>query len=262
MQALVNAAPGSTIQFQVRGTNARVYWFRSAGDSFNVQVDTEDPITVDTTGAAAVMFTELDLGTSGEHTLTIASDTGVGIYGVSAENDTGIVVNNFAQGGAVATNMDLQTAGEGLEAGRWSGGQSYPSDLIIYGFQVNDATIGAVSTTAMRRYFDHVRETTDVDLLLMVKHPGSLDDATLRFQDYSNMVESIARTYGAACVNLWTIYNNNYRTFADADGWGDDTLGTGEPGESAAHPGDIGHQLWADIITPIVNGTDARFDFA
>lgn len=249
---------GSTLTWRrLRGTTIRLYWLSvtAPGGTFTYSVDGSTPVTVATAGPnGALTATTISDLPDVQHTLvlTITSPNGANIYGASCERASGVVVNNFAMGGARTDRYAVaQTA-------TWSGGAAYPADLVIYELSVNDAGLAPVldpsATVAnLRAYLDATRGVNpDTDVLVVAPHIGNHETQGVKpYADMIGRARGVCEAYNAAFVNIWARYRNSYAAAAAASYWGDDTA-EGVVGVSGIHPGDTGHALIAAALSPLV----------
>lgn len=271
--AITSTTNGSTATFPVRGSTVTIFSFRYTGfGDFTYAIDGGSPVTVSCAGAYDITKTTITGLSTGDHSVVITKSgtSPVSILGVSGENASGVVMNNFSLSSTKTEFWNNANAPVGYTSGRWSGGDLYPSDLAIYGALVNDAQNQvAVDTliTNIEAYLYYVvgNGATNhgaTDLLFVIKHIGKWDYSVRKYHTYVTAVKALGEQYGAAVIDLWTIYRNNWDAFADVSGWGTSSSSPGTVGTDVVHLSDIGNQLYADQITPIVAGTDSRFAFA
>lgn len=259
----------STASFRVRGSTLNVYFLgvTSAGGTFSVSID-GGGATSYTTGskpANAILKQQVATGLStGWHTVLVTLVSGgVNLCGVSGENNTGVVVNNFSRGGATTlTAVDLETGGENTAA--WNGGVKYPCNLLIYALGVNDfspstqGTLASTSEANARKLINAVREQTansngSVDVLFVINHIGDVTtrDPSMGYHDLVARWHDLAATYNGAVVDVWSRFDQNYARAATSSFWGD-TATVGIAGTDTLHPSNAGHQAIFDLVRPVV----------
>lgn len=266
---------GSTVTFPVRGSTVKIIHLQYTGHgTFTYNIDGAGPVSVNCNGSWGIVTQTITGLSAGDHTVVITKTgtTFVDIYGVAGENASGVVLNNFALYNSTWDKWNNDYSLAVASAGRWSGGDQYPQDLMICGGFVNDALAAAAPDTVfqnLRFYLDYVvgnnaANNGACDLLFVLKHIGKWDHATTpKYHLYAERMRGLAEYYGAALVDLGPMWGNNYAQFSAVNGWAKGTDdGSGGSGNNNVHPGNAGHQLYADKLIPIVCGTDSRFVFA
>lgn len=180
----LNISGGATVDIPFRGTRLALWFFNNHSASpFTYAVDGGSAVTV-TPGAgmgsdlAMIRLLSPTVYSAGEHSVRITGGTNA-IYfvGIDAENDTGVVFNQYAIAGA---QSDRYSNVDSYESGTYMGGHRFRNtygvaateetpDLLIIGVPPNDAikasesfsmtTNGTttVTSTSWRRY--HVGRT-------------------------------------------------------------------------------------------------------
>lgn len=247
---------------RVRGTTVKVAYNNNSAQAFTVKVDGTTVGTVTPTSTATVAVATFTGQTNASHTVVITPSAAglVAIYGVWGTNASGVVVNNYSRWGfsSGAFAPDVTTYGHPSD---WSGGSSdpFPCDLLIYSMGLNDyfyqvppQLFGRNMTRALRAIKGGTAKAGALDVLVVMNHQGSFasgDD----YGAYVALAQDIAANFGAAYVDLWTIYRNNYTYAQPLNFFGDGTA-DGLPG-TAIHPGDTGHALSyaaikSNVLTP------------
>lgn len=259
----------STASFRVRGSTINVFFLgvTSAGGTFSVAVDggTATNYTAGTKATNAIIKQQVATGLStGWHTVVVnLVSGGLNLGGVSGENATGLVLNNFSRGGATTlAAIDTEASVEG--AAPWNGGSKYPCDLLIYALGVNDAgtsvqgTLAATAELNARKLLNAVRESNATnggatDVLFVLNHVGDVAtrDPSMGYHDIVARWHDLARTYNGAVVDMWSKYDQNYARAAASSYWGD-TATIGISGTETLHPGDTGHQAIYDMVRQVV----------
>mgnify|MGYP003632369055 CR=1 FL=1 len=257
----------SYAQRTVRGSTITIYTTSNAGGNagFTYSIDGGSAVAVADGAGFAVQRTVITGLSSGTHTVRITYN-GDGIkalilLGVSAENATGVVVNNFSQYGQYS-NTFLNDSG--LKPGSWSGGSNYPADLVIYSMGLNDAVANITPDTYsknIRKYLDGVRDGITgkiangaTDVLFLVQHAGNYDPTNLIYQDYAIRRRGIAETYGCAIVDMWADGRNSWNYWNSLGYWGNGG-NPGAQGTDAVHLSDAGMQHVADTLLPYLLAT-------
>lgn len=260
-----NAAAGpynaGTLTFnKIRGTKVRVAYNNNTAQAFTVIIDGGAPQTVNPTSTATIATVEYTVA-AGDHTVVITPSSTVsfvGIYGVWGYNATGALVNNYSRWGATAGAFAPASSPYGHPSD-WSGGPSdpNPAHLLIYTLGGNDASASvSVDTyisklrTTLARIRESAARSGAVDLLLLAPHLGPTFDPAFVYASYINRLRGVAEAYGAALVNLWAIYRNNW-TYANSLGYWSAADATGNAGSDQAHPSDVGN---ADAYARIKSG--------
>lgn len=269
---------GATATFVVRGTQIEVAYLTGAAPTFGSFTATIDGalqspvVTIGSVGGAIVSYT---VG-AGTHTVVITASTATGaanyciIAGVSGRNSTGVIVDNYGRGNYPSTayaNTTGQSWGSGgafggasqgtfMKAGQWSGGTNRPADLVIWAFGANDSRSVASGYGVtpdqyeknLRGYLDDVRVNYDTDIMLLLQHPGKLEDTTLKYYGaYADRLRTLADTYGAGYVNMWGLLRNSYEYGTAQSFWGDSTS-AGAAGTDTIHPSDLGHVIIKNAV--------------
>lgn len=260
---------GSTVTRVVTGTTVKTFTFggpSSAGNfTYSIDGGAETGAISGVQAAAGPVVTTITGLTAGAHTVVVTASPGATTSyfgGITGENATGVVVDNFARGGADSSyfnNSDAQAAGAS-----WSGGYNYPGDLNIWEAGVNDGfrnLSGDTWAKNTRIWLEAVRNPPSgqgngaSDVLIILPHVGRWDVPTAAggpggsaagnytYSDISVRALGLAEAYGAALIDFWTIYQNSYNYFASLNGWGSLTS-PGSVGTDLVHPGDIGHGLY------------------
>lgn len=258
---------GSYAETTVRGSSITIYNTSNAGGNaaFTYSIDGGAPVSVADGAGFAIQKTTITGLSSGNHTIRVTyNDDGVKqllLLGVSAENATGVVVNNFSQYGQYSNTYLNDT---GLKPGSWSGGSNYPADLLIYSLGLNDAAANITAdaySKNLRKFLDGVRDgitgkiaTGTTDVLLLVQHAGTYDPTNLVYQDYASKRRGIAETYGAAIIDMWADGRNSWNYWNSLGYWANGS-NPGAAGTDSVHLSDAGMQHIADVVTPYVAAT-------
>lgn len=260
---------GDTITFIIRGTKARIYTLSGAGRSnwsYTVDGGSSVPVSDSGTGGSTVQTTSISGLSSGSHTIVMtkagSAGTSFAVCGVTGENTTGVVVNNYGISGAGSSYFTDFTDNYG--AGRWSGGPDYPADLVIYALGANDANAGLSGDTwaaNLRQFLQGVKDGTSVgsvaatgttDVLIVLQHIGQYDTTNLKWQDYAARARGIAEAYGAALMDMWPLGRNSWNYWNSLGYWGNSAASGGVAGTDVIHMSDAGHTAVANAILPIL----------
>jgi hypothetical protein len=257
---LTSTTSGSTITFTVRGTTVSVYFATASGFASSIPwtIDgvAQTPINQnEAAGTYKISVTGLALG---NHTVKFTVPSGgasVNISGVSGENATGVVVNDFAIPG-LGTSSSYSNNDVYGGVGLWSGGSSYPADLVIYGAFGDDVLSdagGDVWETNARRYLSGVKEGTNgqSDILIVAPHIGQFDTSFV-YQEYVDRARGLAETFGAAFYDMWRVGRNSW-SYWQSLGYFAIEDGSGNSGSSEGHLSDAGSAYVASLLLPIVN---------
>ncbi|MFJ5882679.1 GDSL-type esterase/lipase family protein [Kitasatospora cineracea] len=269
-QYLSTTVPGASITFtKVRGTTIRIYTMSGGGRvGWTYAIDGAAAVSVADSGTPSIQVTAVTGLGPGDHTVTLTHNGAAGSSfspcGVSGENPSGIILNNFGVSGA-QTNTFSPATNEPYQPTSWNGGPDYPCDLLIYALGANDANSGVTIdsyTANMRKFLNAVRDGQSVggtkangstDVLILMQHIGAYDSGTNpRWHDYCDRARGVAEAYGAAFVNLWPMGRNSWN-FWDSQGfWGKSSASGGVAGTDPIHMSDAGHAFTASTILPIL----------
>lgn len=264
---LSTSVNGATISFTVRGTTIRVYTMSGGGRvGWTYSIDGGSAVAVADSGSVSIQVTTITGLSDDDHTIVLTHNGTGGSYfspcGVTGENDTGVVVNNYGLSGAKSS--DFSDASEVYLPGTWNGGPNYPADLLIYALGANDAYADVtpdVYISNLRQFLDHVKDGTstsgakstgETDILILMQHIGTYDSSTLRWQDYTARARMIAEAYGAAFVDMWPIGRNSWNYWNDQGNWGNPSTAGGVSGTDTIHMSDAGHEATANAILPLL----------
>lgn len=264
-QLLYSNTNGNTLTFVVRGTVVKVYYGRaSTAGHFSIVVDGGAPTDINANNATNDLQVATISGLSdASHTVVITNTTGgasgyTAIFGVSGEKAGGVLCHNFGHTGAKAVDFSNQGSTTYGYPGKWSGGSLNPADLIVYMLGLNNAaSADAVATWSygVRTFLDDAREgNPDVDILFIMPHIGKFETGSSKvWQDYIDRAFGIAHTYSAGLLDMWGLYRNSWAKFNALGGWSNGHTGTGASGTDTCHPGDTGHQLYADAFINLIS---------
>jgi lysophospholipase L1-like esterase len=184
------------------------------------------------------------------------------VCGVTGENNTGVVVNNYGLSGAQSNSVSDFSAN--YLPGSWEGGPNYPADLLIYTLGANDANAGVSGdtwATNLRNFLSFVKDGTPIsgspatgntDILIMLQHIGTYDTTNLKWQDYAARARTIADSFGAAFLNIWPLGRNSWNYWNGLGYWGNAAAAGGGAGTDVIHMSDAGHQYVANQLIPIL----------
>lgn len=160
----LNIAGGATVDIPFKGKRLALWFFNAYSSSpFTYSIDGGAPTTV-TPGAGMggdIAMISLLVSTSlstGSHTVRITGGTNaVRFAGIDAENDTGVVCNNYAIAGM---QSDRYSNADGFESGTYMGGHRFRNrygvtatettpDLLIITVPPNDAIKSSQTYTSM-----------------------------------------------------------------------------------------------------------------
>lgn len=265
---LGSTTAASTVTRTVTGITVKIVTFgapASAGNfTYSIDGGAETGAINGTQASSGPVVTTITGLTPGPHTvvLTVVPNATTSYFGgISGENATGVVVDNFSRSGSDSSyfnNSDAQAAGA-----TWSGGYNYPGDLNIWEPAVNDGFRNFTGDTwakNTRIWLEAVRNPPSgngngaSDPLIVLPHIGRWDvptaaggpasgTGTYTYSDIAIRARGMAEAYGAALIDLWGLYRNSYNYFASLSGFGSLTS-PGVPGADLVHPGDIGHGLY------------------
>jgi hypothetical protein len=204
---------------------------------------------------------------SGDHTVKLIQNGSAGVNfcvnGVTGENSTGIIVNNFGLSGATSANFAAST-NEIYQPQTWNGGPDYTADLLIYALGANDANAGTAIDTYVQNVYKFLKNVKDgqsasavkatgtTDILILLQHIGNYDNATPKWADYSDRLRGVAEAYGAAVVNLWPIGKNSWNNWNNAGNWGTSGSTGGVAGTDSVHMSNAGHTAAYNAILPLL----------
>lgn len=262
---------GNTITFTFKGTKCRIYTVSGGGRSnWSYAIDGGSSVAVTDSGTPGdtIQVTTTATLSAGSHTIVLtkagSAGTTFGVHGVTGENATGVVMNNFGISGASSSYYAGTGFTDPYGIGRWSGGPDYPADLIIYATGANDANSGmdGDSWAANLRVFlqgvkdgqtvGGVKATGTTDVLILMQHIGQYDTANIKWQDYVAKARPIADAYNAALVNMWTLGRNSWNYWNTLGYWGNSTASGGVAGTDSIHMSDAGHNAVANAILPVL----------
>ncbi|MEU5577772.1 hypothetical protein ABZ791_10815 [Streptomyces huasconensis] len=258
---LYASTSGSSMTWAVRGTSVTIYTLGADGNrsSWAYSIDGGADVTVTdsaTTGLTVLKTTVTGLA-PGPHTVRVRHTGSAGAYlsvcGVSAENSSGLVLNNFSRKNATAAQYT--SAGRAL----WNGGAEYPADLLIYAVSPQDVIDGvAVDTWAsqVRQLLTQVRDGGSslgaTDIVFVLPHIGQADAQGYRYQDFADRTYALAHTFEAAVVDFWNLGRNSWNFFNSLSHWGNPSA-PGSPGTDAFLLSDAGHSYTAGVLTALLN---------
>ncbi|MET9119947.1 SGNH/GDSL hydrolase family protein [Streptomyces sp. NPDC004528] len=264
---LYNATNGNSITFQVRGSTIRVYTLGGGGRvNWTYSIDSGTAVAVNDSGLSTGTIQVTTIAASaGTHTVKITHNGTNGnflsVCGVTGENSTGVVVNNYGLSGAGSGTYADTTPEYGTAL--WNGGPEYPADLVIYALGANDALAGLAGdswATNLRNYLQQVKDGTtlggtkalgNTDVLILMQHIGAYDLATYKWQDYIARARGIAESYGAALVNMWPLGRNSWNYWNTLGYWGNSAV-VGTAGTDTVHMSDAGHAATANALLPVI----------
>lgn len=245
-QILSSTVALSSASFQVRGTSISIYTVGTF--TYEWQVDGGAWTQVVLNGYQ-VWKTTLPAQSAGAHTVVVRYPSGstgtLYLCGVSAENATGVVVNQFSRYGATSLTYDVADA---INSGDWNGGYRYPCDLLIYAIGVNDNGGGTAVDTSMlnaarvlRSARDKGGRNGDVDVLFVITHCGSYNTSPNdKWHDFTARYRALAISHGAAYVDMWAYGKNSWNYWNSLGYWGNSAV-PGAAGSDGVHLSDAGH---------------------
>ncbi|MFJ6729361.1 hypothetical protein ACIQPQ_31115 [Streptomyces sp. NPDC091281] len=250
---------GAHLTFTVRGTTAVVYVLGADGSrpswTYSIDGGAETTVTDSATTGLAVLKRTITGLSAGSHTVRVKHAGSGGQYlsvlGVSGENASGVVLNNFGRKNATAAdyNTTLRTG--------WSGGHNYPADLIVYAVSPEDVTNGTSADSwaaQARQFLTNARDggslTGASDIVIVLPHIGTADLGQ-RYQDYIDRAHSLALTFEAALVNLWGAGRNSWNYWNGLGYWAN-PANPGPAGTDAVHMSDAGHTYTAGVLAALL----------
>lgn len=259
---------GDNLTFSVRGTSIRVYTVSGNGRvNWTYQIDGGSIISVTDSGSPGntIQTTTITGLSSGAHTIKLSHNGSGGnsfaVCGVTGENATGIIVNNYGLSGAQSATFAYNVTG--TPVANYSGGPDYPADLVIFMLGANDVLTGISGDTWMsnaRQYISAVKDGTsglsvnatgNTDFMFVFQHIGNYDNTHYRYQDYIGRGRMLAESMGAAFINLWALGRNSWNYWNSLGYWGNPSS-VGATGTDVVHMSDAGHQFVANTILPIL----------
>ena len=255
----ITASAAATATFTVTGSTVKIYNISGAapraGFTYSIDGGAAVPITVPITATQIQTTTVTGLSPT-EHTVVISwngspSDV-LYLVGVTAENSTGVIVDNLARAGTRTSNW---YTGSALNA-PWNGGTSYPADLVICSLGLNDAANSVTGTdwvTNMTGYLQAVRAANNgaTDIMLLLHHVGNYGGSTAAgfYGQYAAPIRGMAEAYGAALIDLWALGRNSWDYWSSLGYWGNGT-NPGPAGTDLVHASNAGHAFIANTVLP------------
>lgn len=268
-QYLFTGTAGGFITFaKVNGTTIKIYTMSGGGRAnWQYQIDGGTITNITDSGTPSIQVTTVTGLSAGDHTVKLiqnaAASTNFSPCGVSGENGTGVVVNNYGLSGATSGTFAPAT-NEIYQPTTWNGGPDYPCDLLIYALGANDANAGTAIdtyTANVRKFLSAVRDGTaaggglatgNTDILIVMQHIGKYDNATPKWQDYSDRMRGIAEAFGAAMVNIWPMGRNSWNYWNAQNYWGNSAASGGVSGTDTIHMSNAGHTAVYNAILPLL----------
>ncbi|WP_055523450.1 hypothetical protein [Streptomyces graminilatus] len=257
---LYSSTNGSTLTFTVRGSSVTIYTLGADGahSPWTYSIDGATAVAVTdtaTTGLAVLTKTITGLST-GTHTVKLThtgtSSQYLSVCGVTAENATGVVVNNFGKRNASAAQYVTP-----MKLG-WSGGPNYPADVVIYQVSTDDIVNGTSAdawATSVRQHLSYIRDggsaVGNTDLVIVLPHIGQADFSNQRYQDYVDRAHGLATTFEAALIDLWGIGRNSWNYWNSLGYWSN-PASPGAAGTDAVFMSDAGHSYVAGVINSLL----------
>ncbi|MGW4446443.1 hypothetical protein [Streptomyces sp. NPDC004682] len=258
---LYTSTNGSSMTWTVRGTSVTIYTLGGDGNrapwTYSIDGGTAVAVTDSTTTGLTVLKTTVSGLSAGSHTVKVTHNGTAGKYlslcGVSAENASGVVVNNFGKKNANSSQY--------LPSGKvgWNGGSSYPADLLIYCVSVQDVIDGVAVDTWASQVRQHLTQVKDgggsmgaTDVVFVLPHVGLADAQGFRFQDFADRTYALANTFEAAVVDFWNLGRNSWNFFNSLGYWGNPTA-PGTAGTDDVLLSDAGHTYIAGVLTSLLN---------
>jgi hypothetical protein len=251
---------GATCTFTVRGSSVTIYTLGADGahSPWSYSIDGGTAVTVTdtaTTGLAVLTKTITGLS-SGTHTVKL-THTGtsaqyLAVCGVSGENTTGVVVNNFGK-----RNVSAAQYVAPLKLG-WSGGPNYPADCVVYMVSPDDIVNGTSADSwaaNVRQHLSYIRDggsaVGNTDIVIVLPHIGQADFSNQRYQDFVDRAHGLAIAFEAALIDLWGAGRNSWNYWNTLGYWADPTK-PGSTGTDAYHLSDSGHSYVAGVISSLL----------
>jgi hypothetical protein len=260
---LFTTTVGDSITFQVRGTTIRVYTISGNGrQPWTYKIDGGAAVPVADAGGVPgpVQVTTITGLSAGTHTIVITHNgtggSSIAVCGVTGENATGTVVNNYGINGARSDLFADLTAGTGPAT--WSGGSDYPADLVVYAFGANDALAGNTASSwafNLRQFLTGVRDSGtaqgNTDVVILLQHIGQYDTNSGVWQEIVSTARGVAESYNAALIDFWTLGRNSWNYWNSLGHWGN-SASVGTAGTDTVHMSDAGHQYVATQLLTIL----------
>lgn len=277
--AYLKGSAGASATFAVRGTTVKVYGIVPlSGQTVTITIDgSPNTFNLPASGIWTAVYSGLS---TGAHTVVVTCTTvnGNWIYlsGVSGENASGLVANNFGVGGARSVTMsNLTGAQSGVTvssvsgtfgpAGTWTGGPNYPADLVIYAHGLNDLS-GTVPIDTYANYVERFLNavkgaglasaaTGATDIVIFAPAWGKFDSAQVG-AEYSQRLRGLAEHYGAALIDCNpALIRNSYAYGSSLSYWSGGAAAPGTVGSDNGHPSDQGHALMKSLLYPYLTAT-------
>ncbi|MFC4501754.1 MULTISPECIES: hypothetical protein [Streptomyces] len=258
---LYTSTTGSSMTWTVRGSTLTVYTLGGDGGrapwAYSIDGGPDVVVTDSTTTGLTVLRTTVPGLSAGTHTVRVRH-TGTGsqylsVCGVSAENNSGVVLNNFGKKNANASQY--------LPVGKvgWNGGTNYPADILIYGISPQDVIDGVAVDTWASQVRQHLSQVKDggsnvgtTDVVFVLPHIGRADTQGHRFQDFTDRTYALASTFEAAVVDIWNLGRNSWNFFNSLGYWGNPSA-PGTAGTDDALLSDAGHSYMAGVLASLLN---------
>ncbi|MER7309938.1 SGNH/GDSL hydrolase family protein [Streptomyces griseoluteus] len=256
---LYASASGASLTWTVRGTSVTIYTLGKDGGraawTYSIDGGTAATVTDTATTGLTTLKTTITGLSSGTHTVKVTHAGSAGQYlsvcGVAAEQNGGVVLNNFGRKSATATDY--------LAPGRasWNGGPNYPADLVLYAVSPEDVLNGVSADTwasTVRQHLAVIRDggtaTGTTDIVIVLPHIGTADP-NFAYQDFADRAHSLAITFEAALVNFWALGRNSWNYWNSLGYWGN-PASPGTAGTDALHPSNAGHTYIAGVLNSLL----------
>jgi lysophospholipase L1-like esterase len=257
---LYASANGATLTFTVRGTTVGIYTLSADGahSAWSYSIDGATAVAVTDTASTGLVVRKTTVTglSAGTHTVKLTHTGSAGqylsVFGVSGENATGTVVNNFGRRNGFASHY---TAPGRLD---WNGGPQYPCDLAIYMVSPEDVMNGVSAdawASTVRQHLAYIRDggslTGATDIVIALPHIGQADFSNCRYQDYVDRAHGLALSFEAALVDLWSIGRNSWNYFNSQSFWAN-PASPGAAGTDSVHLSDAGNSYVAGVINTLL----------
>ena len=265
---------GATMTFSyVQGTKITVYYaLATNGGTFTVSIDGGTAVSTNSNSGSAGIGTYTVSGLSNTTHSVVITCTSAStlvytlIFGVRGYHTSGVTCDNFGisartSGGFLANPSVIY--GNQID---WSGGSSFPCNLFVYALNVNDAhnltnaaTSAEVYMTNVLSVIKRIRDYSgytglgNVDILFFMPHIGQWQLTGPEYYSMCRNLESACISLNCAYINMAAIYKNSWNYANSQNLWSDGHTGTGASGTDEVHPGDTGHQLYANALLSVIN---------
>jgi len=281
---------GNAVQTYARGSKVVIWFLRNvSGGIADVTIDGVDKGNVNTAGSNTFLIVEYTGLSNTDHTVVITYASGgsanLNIMGVGGYNASGVVINKLSVPGlspAKITQSAIQTAYgnqyDNMIGSPFTSGATTPTGLpyLAPDLFINALIVNGQASSDQTTYFNDIMQILQYHRILK---PNSMSILQL-LPHYGNYKAIYYLMNRATCQQLASMYNCGFLDlsaylptgnswmlspgyFAVGTSNGAASCPTGSQGQSgiygtnlnAIHPSDIGHQIMADSIYPVIMAT-------